>query len=222
MPHTMDELHGYTLHASDGELGRIGDLLFDDRSWHVRYVVAETGGWLTGRQVLLDPSSVTGIDREAGRVEVSLTRQQIEDSPPIEAHAPVSQQVQVDLHSYYGWPAYWGAAGAFATAATPLDVPPEAVPEQVTDAGGDPHLRSAREVIGYHVQATDDEIGHIDDLVLDEGAWIAREAVVATRNWLPGRKVVIPTEAVEDVSWSDRRVRVRLTRAEVEASQPAG
>jgi uncharacterized protein YrrD len=95
------------------------------------------------------------------------------------------------------------------------------VPEQVTDAGGDPHLRSAREVIGYHVQATDDEIGHIDDLVLDEEAWVAREAIVATRNWLPGRKVVIPTEAVEDVSWSDRRVRVRLSRAEVESAQPA-
>jgi uncharacterized protein YrrD len=221
MEHRLSDLQGHALHATDGEIGHVGDVLVDDRSWNVRYVVVDTGGWLTGRQVLIDPSSVRGIDGGEGRVEVALTRKQIEESPPIESDAPVSQRVQVDLHSYYGWPAYWGAAGAFGSAATPLDVPPEAVPDVPPEAEGDPHLRSGREITGYGVRATDDEIGHVDDLILDDDGWSVRRAVIATRNWLPGRKVVVPVEAIEDVSWSERQVRVSLSRDEVEAAQPA-
>lgn len=220
MHHLLNDLHGRALHASDGEIGHVDDVLVDDRSWRVRYLVVDTGGWLTGRQVLLDPSCVTRIDG-AGEVDVALTRGQIEDSPPIESDAPVSQQVQVDLHSYYGWPAYWGAAGAFGTIATPLDVPPEDVPDAPAGDEGDPHLRSGREMAGYHVQATDDEIGHIDDLVVDGEAWVVPEIVIATRNWLPGRKVVVRSDVIDAVSWSERRVRVRLSRDEVEAAQPA-
>lgn len=222
MEHRLHDLHGHALHATDGELGHVGDVLVDDRSWHVRYVVVDTGGWLTGRQVLIDPSSVTLIDDDAGRVEVALTRGQIEASPTIDSDAPVSLRQQVDLHSYYGWPAYWGAAGAFGSIATPLDVPPEAVPDPPPEAEGDPHLRSGRELTGYHVRATDDEIGHVDDLVIDDAGWTVRAAVIATRNWLPGRRVLVPTDAVEEVSWAERHVRVALSRDEVEAAQPAG
>lgn len=219
MIRSLNDLHGYALHARDGDLGHVADVLIDDRTWRVRYLVADTGGWLGGRQVLLDPAAVEMIDDDGRRVAVTLTRDQVEGSPPVEADAPVSQQMQVDVNAYYGWPAYWGADGVFAPGAQPLDPSVEGAPPAgaFPPAGeGDPHLRSVRELSGYHVRAADDEIGHVEDLLADDGDWVARYAVIDTRNWLPGRKVLVGADWLEAVSWADRAVDVSLRRAEIE------
>ena len=87
------------------------DFYFDDQNWAVRYVIVDTGKWLPGRQVLLSPHAFGRISLEGKAIAVNLTRGQIEGSPSIEVHKPVSRQYEEDYHRYYGWPSYWESEG---------------------------------------------------------------------------------------------------------------
>jgi len=111
MLQSIKQLYGNKLGASDGDLGHVKDFYFEDQNWAVRYVVAETGSWLLGRQVLLSPHAFSG-SPPAGKVMlVNLTRKQIEDSPAVETHKPMSRQYEQEYHRYYGWPYYWEGDG---------------------------------------------------------------------------------------------------------------
>lgn len=192
---SIDGVRGLPLQALDGEIGTVEDLLFDDERWRVRYLAADTGGWLTGRQVLLAPEAVGGIDE---RVTIGLTREQVEGSPPLSADEPVSRQWETDLYGYYVYVPYWGFAAGHPVAGAYAPIEPGLSPQGEVEPGqGDPHLRSAREVTGYHVQASDDEVGHVEDLLLDDTTWSIDAIVVDTRNILPGRKVVVPVTEIE-------------------------
>lgn len=205
------ELRGYRVRATDGDIGRVADVYFDDSAWTVRYLVVDTGGWLSGRQVLVSPASCRAPDAAARILPVALGRQQVQSSPPAEADLPVSRQQEIELAAYYGWPDYWvgepvyGAGGVgwapAAVARTPAAL-----------TGGDPHLRSAREVTGYHIQATDGEIGHVMDFLVEDETWVIRYLVVDTRNWLPGRKVLLAPEWVRHVSWAEMKVLADVSR----------
>ena len=133
----------------------------------------------------------------------------------------MSRQHEVELATYYGYPFYW--TGPYRWGATPVpmlvghDVGPRGMaaggPADVDAAHrGDPHLHSAREVIGYGIAATDGELGHVEDYLLDEETWAIRYLIVDPRNWWPGAHVVISVEWLEDVSWESRTVGVGMTR----------
>src|SRR5471032_2208548 len=107
MLHSIQQRYGEKLRASDGEIGHVKDFYFDDKNWAVRYLVADTGSWLTGRQVLLSPHAVTGLYQPGKLLLLKYTKKQIEDSPSIESHKPVSRQYEADYYQYYGWPNYW-------------------------------------------------------------------------------------------------------------------
>ena len=104
---TSKDLKGLVVRASDGELGTVDELYFDDNSWGIRYLTLETGGWLGGRQVLISPMSVLQVDWPVRRIDVKLTRKQIENSPSIDKHKPVSRQHEASYMGYYGYPNYW-------------------------------------------------------------------------------------------------------------------
>jgi uncharacterized protein YrrD len=219
------------LQARDGAIGRVVDYYFDDRTWSVRYLVVDTGPWLSGRKVLLSPKSVLGRDAASQRISVDLTQEQVRASPDIDTDRPVSRQLETKLAAHYGWPVFWGA-GAFgaATYPTPLgggvlaragvpqaDEPLTTGPGGVPDGSaaedeGDPHLRSTREVRGYGIEAQDGSIGHVDDFLIEDRAWQILYLVVATRNWWPGRKVIVAPDWITRVSWTDQAVHVDLTR----------
>lgn len=202
---------GYEISARDGMLGKVKDFLFDDESWTVRYLVVDSGTWLPGRRVLIRPATVGQPDWERGVFPVGLSREQVEKAPGIEEDQPVSRQYEIELHRFYGWSPYWAGAGS------PAIPPPD--PEEVKRGDrGDPHLRSAKEVTGYHVSATDGSIGHVEDLILDDRAWILRYLVVDTRNWLPGRKVLVSTQWFRSIDWTERAVDTDLSKEQVRAS----
>jgi hypothetical protein len=206
MLRSIKGLRGYTLSATDGDVGKVREFYFDDRSWTIRYLVADTGNWLTDRLVLLSTTSLGNPDWEAKVFPVGLARKQVEESPPISADEPVSRQMEMDLHGYYGWPPYWHGAAYMALAQL----------QAKRKQRGDPHLRSTREVIGYHIQATDGEIGHVDDLIVDDEAWSIRYMIVDTRNWLPGKKVLVAPQWTADIDWAGRRVSVDLSQDAIE------
>ena len=223
---SVKELRGYSIRATDGEIGRVHEFLFDDLTWTIRYLVVDTGDWLPGRKVLVSPAAVDRPDAEAESLAVGLTQAQVEDSPPLEADAPVSRQIESDLHEYYGWVPYWRtgvpAAGPGPIAAAPVMAAEGArAPEAAEEEGKppiDPHLRSTREVTGYHIEARDGDVGHVDDFVGEDDRWIIRYLVVDTGNWLPGRKVLIAPTWSEVVNWAQRIVSVDLKRETVEKS----
>jgi uncharacterized protein YrrD len=181
-------------------LGAVKEFYFDDKHWTVRYLVADTGGWLSGRQVLLSPHAVSGVDRQERVVSVRLTKKRVEDSPSLDADKPVSKQFEESYHSYYGWPVYW--SGPYVGAYPQLVPAPKGRP----DAGDkhenwDPHLRSTRHLTGHTVVASDGEIGHVDDFVIDDDSWAVRYLIVATHNWWPGKKVLISPRWIESINW---------------------
>ena len=111
MLRSTKQLHGDKLGATDGEIGHVKDFYFDDQNWAIRYLVVDTGSWLPGRQVLISPHSLGALDSAGKVLSVKLTRKQIEDSPSIDAHKPVSRQWEEEYYRYYGWPFYWQGDG---------------------------------------------------------------------------------------------------------------
>jgi hypothetical protein len=219
----LDELKGFTIGATDGDIGKIADFYFDDEKWTVRYLVVDTGGWLTGRQVLISPVAVTTVDLNASRVNVRLTKEQVEKSPGIEEHKPVSRQQEAAYFLYYNYPYYWTGPYLWGPVALPGDVMvPEAADSQAREiaemarADTDIHLRSVGQVTEYYIEAKDGDIGHVEKFIVDDQNWTIRYIVVDTRNWLPGKKVLVSPEWISSVSWSDSRVYVDLSREQIE------
>lgn len=218
------ELQQFTISGTDGEIGRVDDFLFDDRQWVVRYLVVDTGTWLPGRRVLISPRAISAVHTDRGIVELNLTRQKIQDSPHVDTQKPVSRLQEAAFDSYYEYPTYWGVLGdpgapavwAHPPGATLPPLPPAG--GENSGAAGDPHLRSTREVAGYTLQATDDEIGHVKDFVAEDDGWAIRYLVVDTANWFGGKNVLISTDWVRRLEWEASKVHVDVTREGVKGS----
>jgi hypothetical protein len=208
-------LHQYKVRATDGEIGKVHALLFDDQAWIVRYFVVDTGSWLPGRKVLIPPREVKEPEWQDGHLPVKLTRTQVEESPPIDADKPVSRQHEEALHEHFHWHPYWLGGVAIGTTAAQRKEKRQTDPAVETD---DPNLRSTREVVGYGVNATDGEIGHIHDFIVDDQDWQMRYAVVDTRTWLPGRKVLLALSWIQRFDWAQRLADIDLSRDQVQNS----
>jgi uncharacterized protein YrrD len=218
---------GLTLAATDGDIGSVNDLYFDDLSWTIRYLVVDTGTWLPGRQVLISPLSVRRVD---DKILVDLTRNQVQNSPPVEADKPVNRQQEEAIARYYDQRYYWEGPYRWGLLAYPgmppvptAPIPADAMGEEMAarereTPSGDPTLRSSRDVTGYYIAALDGEIGHVDDFLVEDRAWAIRYLLVATRNWWPGKKVLISPEWIKTVSWADSQVQVDLRRDEIKAA----
>lgn len=225
MLHSANGLRGFTVQATDGEVGRVDDVYFDDERWVVRYLVVDTGGWLSGRKVLLSPVSFRHADWNGGTVMLNLTREKIENGPGIDTHRPVSRQQESELFAHYGYPYYWAGPYAWGFAMYPGLMEQEATDnrerEEMRDQvqhGPDRHLRSTAEVKGYAIHATDDTLGHVEDLLFDEEDWSIQLIVIDPRNWWPGKHVLVSPQRIHTVSWEDKSVSVNLSRAEIENS----
>lgn len=213
MLRSINELRDYVLAAEDGEIGRCRDFLFDDRTWTVRYMVADTGKWLPQRKVLISPASLGDPDWKTQLFRVMLTKSQIEGSPELETDAPVSRAYEREWYAHYNWSPYWYGGGIWGPGAIPqalADPPRETLEGDDTET--DSHLRSAKEVTRYHIQAKDGEIGHVEDFIVDDETWTIRYVVVDTRNWLPGKKVLVAPGWASRIDWKDAKLHLDLER----------
>ena len=184
-------LKGYALHSLDGEIGKVKEFYFDDQHWAIRYLVADTGNWLTGRQVLISPHALAAVSTQEQHIAINLTKQQIEDSPSLDSDKPVSRQFEEAYYGYYGWPMYWDGPCMWGCYPYIMRDREQPRPPTRSEKTWDPHLRSTHDVSGHHVQATDGEIGHVDDFIIDDETWGIRYLVIDTRNWWPGNKVLV-------------------------------
>lgn len=237
MLNSMQHIRGYTIQATDGNIGKVEYFLFDDTNWKIRYLVVNTGDWLKGRRVLVSPDEFGTIDRVNETFHLNLTRQQVKDSPELAEHQPVSHQQHREYSNYYDYPLYWGAAGmwgptrytitpgmqgGFSGAAVHTMPMPEDTPEPPPllesedteeEEEGDPHLRSTHELQSYYVEAHDGEVGHVCDFIGDDENWIIRYMVVDTSEWCPSdMHVLISPDWVEDINWFQVTIQVDLWR----------
>jgi hypothetical protein len=221
-------IHGYTITANDGRLGTVSDLLFDDASWLVRWLVVDTGKWLPARKVLLPVFVLGHLDPERRECSVRLNMHEVKDSPDIDTERPVSRQMETNIYNYYGWSPYWGAgyyAGGFGYMGVGMPPSPSSQAsrraEEIANAqhgNDDPHLRSIGEVTGYHIHASDGEIGHVEDFLVQDADWSIHYLVVDTRNWWPGNKVLISPRSAQAINWASKLVSLNVDRQKVKES----
>lgn len=228
----LQDLKGEPILARDGAIGSVQDVYFDDERWAIRYLVVDTGTWLTGRSVLISPRQLPP-QPAGGYIRAELTREQVERAPGADEHAPVSRILEEAHARHYGNPYYWSGPYLWGVAPVPYAgaayqpplqaVSPES--EEVRAAAEhqarESHLRSAKEVAGYAIQARDGELGHVEDFEIDERTWAITGVVVDTRNWLPGKKVVVPPDAIGEIDWDNRRASVQLSREQIRARPAA-
>jgi|ERR1022692_1124059 hypothetical protein len=239
MLRSMKDLEDYAIGATDGTIGHVKDLYFDDEAWVIRYLVVDTGTWLSSRKVLISPIAIDHPNWADKVLPVSITKEQVKNSPDIDTEKPVSRQHEIQYLGYYGYPYYWGGAGLWGGGTYPNIMMPDypgfvstpnavesdaekayAQAEEVRHQDDDSHLRSCKAVISYHVQATDGDIGHVQGLLVDEETWAVRYLIVDTSNWWLGHQVLIAPEWIQDVSWPDATVSINLTQQAVKDSPP--
>jgi uncharacterized protein YrrD len=219
MIHNSKQLYGKKLGATDGDIGHVKDIYFDDAHWVVRYVVADTGSWLSGRQVLLSPRAFGKLAEDDDALVIDLTRKQIENSPSIEMHRPVSRQYEAEYYHYYGWPVYWvgdgfGGLGGFSGA----------VPVPAADGNrhhghnqrDDVHLRSTHAVTGYHIQTAGGLVGRVHDFAIDDQTWLISEVIVETGHWYAGKEILISPRSIDRISYEQSTVFVNLTKEDIQ------
>jgi hypothetical protein len=216
---SLKQLFGAKLDASDGQIGHVKDFLFTDQDWTVRYVVADTGSWLSERLVLLSPEAFSNFFQGGERLRARLTRAQIEQSPTIEAHKPVSRQQEEEFLRHYGYSNYWNEGAAWGLGVYPMTVPmPIPTERPVRQGSDDPHLRSTHALGGYRIQNGEDALGHVTDFLMDDKTWTIHYLIGATGNWFAGKEIVISPQDVERISYDESKVSVHVTKAVIQAS----
>jgi len=238
MLRNLNDLENCAITATDGEIGNVKDFYFDDDAWVVRYLVVDTGTWLTSRKVLISPIAVTKPDWPARTLPVSISKEQVRNSPDFDSDKPVSRQNEEQYFGYYGYPTYWDGAGMWGEGMYPYAMTPgfggygvdgaeregeqEAYLriERACHRNDDPHLRSCNAVTGYDIHAVDGDIGHVTGFLVDDETWAIRYLVIDTSNWWVGHKVLIAPPWIKGVHWLDQTVAVDLSRESIMNAPP--
>ena len=211
MFHSLGALMGASMIATDGEIGRICNFLFDDELWKIRYCVVDVGHWLARREVLLSMSAIDQPDWKTKTLRARLTKEQLRNGPDVDSKKPVSRQQEIAMREYFGWPAYWD---------TVVDkvFPPSLIAagrEFPVHTEEDNHLRGAEDVIGYEVWASDGAVGCLESFVVDEAVWHIGYLDVKTGEGLLSRSVLVPTSWVKSISWADHHVNLQGSRERI-------
>ncbi len=223
MSQSLKKICGDKLGASDGEIGHVKDFYFDDHRWVVRYVVADTGTWLSGKLVLISPRALGSLYQGGKVLIVNLTRQQIESCPSIDSHKPVSRQYEEEYHRYYGWPDYWQGDATWGMSGFPI-VHADAIPStsevrsnnSVMPPVKDTHLQSAQSVIGYQIQSGEEVIGQVIDFLIDSESWLIDGLLVSLGSRFTGKKVLLTPAQVQRISYEDSKVFVAVSKEALE------
>ena len=214
----INDIYGTKLAATDGNIGNVKDFYFDDVSWIIRYLIVDTGSWLPGRQVLLAPHAFDGFGSDGQVLAVHLTKEQIENSPSIESHRPVTRQHEKDYYRHYSWPAYWNSTGLWGVGGLPtLSPAPEmnGTGKEEQESLDDVHLRSTRSITGYEIEATDGHFGTVAGFLVDHKSWAIADLIVETGHWYAGNQILISPRSVRSISYEGSKVSVDLTRDDI-------
>jgi sporulation protein YlmC with PRC-barrel domain len=215
MQYEVNSLIGCSMAARDGIIGKVEDFYFDDECWTIRYLIVKTGNWLSGRKVLISTNGLTKASWKTGLLPVNLTIEQIQNSPDVDTDKPVFRQHEKTLNDYYSWGNYWedGYHLGGIWCVTPVLDKEGLIERNKPDehSHDDQHLRSCNQVSGYHIHASDGEIGHIKDFIVDDKTLQIKFIVVDTHNWFGGKEVLLDVKKITEVEWNNSKVFVDIT-----------
>jgi hypothetical protein len=197
MLYSVVDLLGYEIDATDGNIGHVRGFYFDPESWKIHYLVVDTREWLPGRKVLISLVALGGLDAKNKLLPISLSKDQIRDSPPIEEDAPITSLH--DLNAYYGW--QFSLKGDKPTSGIEYT-------EAAYTAGEDLELRSTHEVIGFLVEARDGDVGQVEDFIIDDEDWIVQYIAIDVRDSWPSKKVLVPPDWTDQFGWQNKKIYV--------------
>jgi hypothetical protein len=225
MLQNIKQFYGSRLASLDGDFGHAKDFYFDDKAWVIRYLVADTGSWLTGRLVLLSPHAFGKWDLYEKALHIKLRKKQIEDSPSIDTHEPVSRQFEENYYRSYGWPPYWQGGqmwgmGGYPIVALPL--PQDPATRKAIEPRADRHLQSAKSITGYSIEASDGLVGHLGGFLVDDRSWVISDLVVKAGHWFTGKELQISPRMVERISTEESKIFVNLARADIRVTTGGG
>ena len=224
MQRSVNSLIGYTISAKDGKIGKVSEFYFDDHTWTIRYLVVDTGTWLSERKVLIPHSALGLTDWMSETFQVDLTMEQVRKSPDTDTQKTVSRQNELELFNHYGLPVYWGDVfndgnvGILPFPSMINNTTSTPNSELTKTPKGDPHLRSTNNVEGYNIHSNDGEIGHVEDFIVDDKKWNLVFFIVDTHNWLPGRKVLVSPQWIKQIDWKEEKVYVNLSQESIKNS----
>jgi len=226
MERNINSLIGNSTEATNGIIGEVKDFYFDDEAWKIRYLIVKTGSWLSGREVLISPAALRDRNWLNKIIPVNLTKEQIQNSPDIDTNQPVSRRQEVELYGHYQWESYWGS-GFYGGGSMGVSMPFPAIDRKVLiepdkdhkKSGDDVHLRSTQSITDYHIHASDCEIGHVKDFIIDDQTLQLLFFVVDTHNWIGGKKVLISIKQIKKIDWATFEVFLSMTIAEVNDSR---
>lgn len=214
---SIKSLRGYTIKAVDGEIGKTEDFFIDDQQWILSYVVVNTGAWLVGRKVLLSPIAFHQPEWTSHCFPIELTKEQVKNSPDVDLEQPISRQHQEELHNYYDWPYYWAMRRSLhPEPIPPVSSPASSNPQLHAQKARNSHLRSTQEVIGYHIQTTDGDLGHIEDFIVEDELWLIRYVAINTNNWGMGKKYLVSPTNIQHLVWDKKKVYLTLSTQQVQ------
>jgi hypothetical protein len=220
----LTDLEGLAIHATDGDIGKTTDIYFDDKQWTIRYLVVETGPWFSSKMVLLSPMAIKHLDITEKIISATITREQVRHSPDIDTQKPVSRQFEIDYAGFYGYPFYWGGTGLWGAYSSPhvvavgyeSDKPDSFIDDNARKhTEDDRHLRSGNEPIGYHIEAHDGEIGHLQGMLIDTDTLAIRYLIINTSNWWLGNLVLVAPAWIKEVSWLNAKIYVDMGRQQI-------
>ncbi len=223
MKRLASTMEGFTMQGSDGEIGKVLEFYFDDHSWTLRYLIVETGNWFNSHKILISSFALLEPNWEENNFPVSLTQNQILNSPLIDTDLPVSRQEEMKLYNYYPWTNYWDGGVGMGMSGMMDGLEPsvwQILKEKSSknEPVFNPFLRSSKAVKGYHIRTEDGEIGHVDDFIIDDYTWRIDFIVVDTRNWISGKKVLITPKHIKNINWETSELEILGTQEEVRLS----
>jgi hypothetical protein len=220
MKHSIKELLGYDIEAMDGTKAQVKDFLFDEETWIIRYLEADFGNLFNSKRILIPRMLLKNSNIGDKKFYVDINKNRLESYPKPEDELTVSRRYEEELHKYYGLDTYWGfsypypGAGATTGLGTSDYISPRAsrVPSSLVDEEDlGTSLHSFNEVKGYSIQAVDGDLGHIDDLIIDDVDWQVAFFVVDTSNWMPwSKKVILDINQIDDISFARKLASVNL------------
>ncbi len=219
MLRSLKSLLGFKVEAKDGEIGKVVDFFFDDERWIVRYLVDETGNWLTGKKVLISPAAF--VDKPAWEKKtfpVILTRDLVKDCPDVDFDKPISRQKEAQILAHYKWPMYWQVYPESSMLTPVAPAVYTRTDEKREKESDENHIRSVKEIMGYTIHAADGDMGEAEDFIIDDETWRILYAVADVNKWLPGKKVLLSLSWIDSISWEESHLKTNLTREEVKES----
>jgi sporulation protein YlmC with PRC-barrel domain len=215
MLRSCKSLEGYSLNASDGEIGHLKTIHFNDEDWSVKYLVVDIGSFWNEKKVLVLPNASYQFSWIEQNISVKLTRNQIKEALPYSSDLPVSDQHELinklnfkSLYLIEPW------SGSFLPLWFP-DLKAGQALQNIVQEIGDKDLRCAKTITGYQVVLKDKEFGKVEDFILDCNEWIIRDIVIDANHILHSNKKIIPVSKIKVFDTDNQKIELELSSHEL-------